>query len=257
VADFNPATPSIARVYDYWLGGKDNFAADRELADRLTELVPSTPVTLRENKEFLRLSVPWVASQGIRQFIDLGAGMPTSPATHETARVAGPGLRVAYVDNDPVVLAHLNALAATGNPGVTAVNADVREPDAVLAAVAEGIDLNEPACVIMGSLLHFFSAETARDLVARYTKPLAAGSYLILSMGIASGEAAEKFFRLYSGGPSKLYQHAPEDFAGFFGPLEVLPPGIVDARAWQPGREDVPAPAPRDGWMIVGIARVG
>ena len=257
MADFDPTTPSIARVYDYWLGGKDNFAADRELGDRLTAFVPSTPVTLRENKQFLRLAVSWVASQGVRQFIDLGAGMPTSPATHETAQAVAPGARVVYVDNDPVVLAHLNALAATGNPGVTVVDGDVREPDTILPAVAKGIDLTEPACVIMGSLLHFFAPQTARELVARYTGLLAAGSYLILSVGLASGEAAEKFFRLYSEGPSKLYQHSPEDFASFFGPFELLPPGIGDARTWRPGLTDAPASEPREGWMTVGIARVG
>jgi O-methyltransferase involved in polyketide biosynthesis len=257
VAEFDPTIPSIARVYDYWLGGKDNFAADRELADQLTALIPSTPVTLRQNKEFLYSAVSWVASQGIRQFIDLGAGMPTAPATHEIAQAGDPGARVVYVDNDPVVLAHLNALAAVGNPGVTVVDGDVREPDTILSAVAEGIDLNQPACVIMGSLLHFFPAETARDLVVRYTRPLAAGSYLILSIGLASGEAAEKFFRRYSEGPSKLYQHTAEDFASFFGPLELLPPGIADARTWRPGRTDAPAPEPREGWMAVGVARVG
>jgi hypothetical protein len=257
VSDFDPTVPSIARVYDYWLGGKDNFAADRELGDRLTALVPSTPVTLRENKEFLGLAVGWVAGQGIRQFVDLGAGMPTAPATHQVAQAAGADVRVVYVDNDPVVLAHLNALAAKGNPGVTVVSGDVREPDTILPAVARGIDLSEPACVIMGSLLHFFPPETARDLIARYTAPLAAGSYLIISMGVASGEAAEQFFRLYSEGPSKLYQHSPEDFASFFGSLELLPPGIGDARTWRPGWAVVPAAEPREGWMIVGIARVG
>jgi S-adenosyl methyltransferase/Protein kinase domain len=258
VSDFDPTRPNAARVYDYFLGGKDNFAADRELADRLTALVPSTPVTLRENKEFLGLAVAWVAGQGIRQFIDLGAGMPTSPATHETAQAAATGARVVYLDNDPVVLAHLNALAAKGNPGVTVVNGDVREPDAILPAVAQGVDLSEPACVILGSLLHFFPAETARDLVARYTKPLAPGSLAVLSMGIASGEAAAKFFRLYSEGPTRLYQHTPEDFASFFGPLELLPPGIGDARTWRPGGQAVvPALPTREGWMIVGVARVG
>ena len=257
MADFDPTTPSIARVYDYWLGGKDNFAADRELAERLNDLVPSTPVTLRENKAFLRLAVSWVASQGIRQFIDLGAGMPTAPATHETAQAVGSGVRVVYVDNDPVVLSHLNALAAVGNPGVTVVDGDVREPDTILPAVAQGIDLDKPACLIMGSLLHFSAPETARELVARYTAPLAAGSYLILSVGIASGEAAKRFVRMYSEGPTKLYQHSPEDFATFFGPLELLPPGVADARTWRPGLTELPTPTPREGWMAVGIARVG
>jgi hypothetical protein len=257
VADFDPSIPSIARVYDYFLGGKDNFASDRELGARLISLVPSTPVTLQENKKFLRLAVMWAATQGIRQFIDLGAGMPTSPSTHETARAVAPSARVAYVDTDAVVLSHLDALSVHGNSGVTVVDGDVRDADTVLRAVAEGIDLNEPACLIMGSLLHFFAPQDARDLVARYSGALAPGSYLILTMGIASGEAAEKFFRMYSGGPSRLYQHTPEDFAGFFGPLELVPPGIGDARTSRPGQRELPAAEPREGWMITGIARVG
>jgi hypothetical protein len=247
--------PHIARVYDYWLGGKDNFAADRELGDRLVSLVPSTPVTLRENKKFLQLAVTWVANQGISQFIDVGAGMPTSPSTHETAQAVTPGSRVAYVDNDPVVLSHLTALSAKGNEGVTVVDGDVREPDAIIRAVARGIDLTEPACLIMGSLLHFFAPQTARDLVARYAEVLAPGSYVILTMGIASGEAADRFFRLYSEGPSRLYQHSPEDFAMFFGRLELVPPGIGDARTWRPGWGEMTALPAREGWMIVGVAR--
>jgi O-methyltransferase involved in polyketide biosynthesis len=256
VADFDPSVPSIARVYDYFLGGKDNFAADREFGERLIDMVPSTPVTLRENKRFLARAVTWVAERGISQFIDVGAGMPTSPSTHETAQAVLPGARVAYIDNDPVVLSHLVALAAAGNKGVTVVDGDVRDADTILRAVADGIDLNEPSCVMMGSLLHFFAPQDARDLVARYAGAVAPGSYVILTMGIASGEGADKFFRLYSEGPSRLYQHSPEDFATFFGPLELVPPGIGDARMYRPGLAEVPTAPPRDGWMIVGIARV-
>jgi S-adenosyl methyltransferase len=257
VADFDPSIPSIARVYDYFLGGKDNFAADRELGAQLVKLIPSTPVTLRENKRYLRLAVTWVARQGVRQFIDLGAGMPTSPSTHETALEIAPDARVVYVDNDAVVLSHLDALAAHGNKGVTVVNGDVRDADTILRAVAEGIDPTEPACLIMGSLLHFFAPQTARDLVARYTEALAPGSYLILTMGIASGKAADKFFRMYSEGPSKLYQHSPEEFATFFGELELVPPGIGDARTSYPCSGEATRLPEREGWMVTGIARVG
>jgi len=255
VADFDPKIPSIARVYDYWLGGKDNFAVDRELGERLTSLIPSTPVSLRENKEFLGLGVTWAANQGISQFIDLGCGMPTSPSTQETAQAVLPGARVACVDNDPVVLSHLHALVAKGSTGVTVVDGDIRDTAAILRAVAEGIDLRQPACLIMGSLLHFFAAEEARDLVARYTAALVPGSCLILTMGVASGEAAEQFRGLYSEGPSRLYLHSPDDFRSFFGPLELLPPGIGDARALRPGWAEVPGPT-REAWMIAGIARV-
>jgi O-methyltransferase involved in polyketide biosynthesis len=257
VADFDPLIPSIARVYDYFLGGADNFAADRELGERLVGMVPAIPVTVRENRQFLGRAVTWAADQGVSQFIDLGAGMPTSPSTHESAQAVVPGACVAYVDNDPVVLTRLRALRAAGSTGVTVVDGDVRAADAVLGAVAEGIDLSEPACLIMGSLLHFFAPPAAAGLVARYARALAAGSYVILTTGMASGDAAEQFFRLYSAGPTKLYQHSPDDFAAFFGSLDLVPPGIGDARTLRPGHADVPAAPPRDAWMIVGIARTG
>jgi SAM-dependent methyltransferase len=256
VKEFDPGVPSIARVYDYFLGGKDNFAADRELGHQLIGFVPSTPVTLRENKEFLARAVTWVANQGISQFIDAGAGMPTSPATHEKAQAVVPGARVAYIDNDPVVLSHLTALVAQGNKSVTVIDGDVLDADAVLSAVGGGIDLDQPACLIMGSLLHFYAPQAARDLVARYARALAPGSFVVLTTGIASGEGAERFFRLYSDGPARLYQHSPEDFASFFGSLELVPPGIGDARTSRPGQAEVTALPDREGWMITGIARI-
>src|SRR5206468_12729437 len=142
VADFDPSTPSIARVYDYLLGGKDNFAVDREAAQRLMAVAPLAAEVTRENRQFLARAVAWAANHGITQFIDLGCGMPTAPNTHETARAISPGARVVYLDNDVVVLSHLRALAAKGNPGATVVDGDVREVATILDAVAAGIDLS-------------------------------------------------------------------------------------------------------------------
>ncbi len=158
VADFDPTTPSIARVYDYLLEGKDNFAVDREVAQRMMAVAPLTAEVTRENRQFLARAVAWAANRGITQFIDLGCGLPTAPNTHETARAIAAGARVAYLDNDAVVLSHLHALAAKGNPGVTVVDGDVREVATVLGAVAAGIDLSAPACLLMGFLLHFFAS---------------------------------------------------------------------------------------------------
>src|SRR3984957_6921639 len=164
VADFDPRTPSIARVYDYLLNGKDHFAADREVAERLLAIAPLTAEVTRENRQFLARAVTWAANRGVSQFIDLGCGMPTVPNTHETAQAITTGARVGYVDNDAVVLSHLRALAAQGNPSVTVVDGDVRETDAILSAVAAGIDLSAPACLLMGFLLHFFTPGAARDV---------------------------------------------------------------------------------------------
>ena len=257
MADFDPSTPSIARIYDYLLNGKDNFAADREVAERLMAVAPLTVEVTRENRQFLARAVTWAANQGTKQFIDLGCGLPTVPNTHETARAVTGGSRVAYVDNDPVVLAHLRALAAKDDPGVTVVGGDVREPNTILDAVAAGVDLSEPACLLMGFLLHFFAPDAARDLVARYVAALAPGSYVVLSAGRADGEAAKKGFSAYSSGGTRVYNHSVPEFASFFGPLELVPPGVVDAREWHPGRARPVHFPPRDGQVIVGVGRVG
>jgi O-methyltransferase involved in polyketide biosynthesis len=257
VPDFDASTPSIARVYDYLLNGKDNFAADREVAEKLLAVAPLTADVTRENRQFLARAVTWAANQGISQFIDLGCGMPTVPNTHETAQAITPGARVAYVDNDAVVLTHLRALAAKGNPGVTVVDGDVRKADTILDAVAAGIDLAAPAGLLMGFLLHFFAPDAARDLVARYVAALAPGSYVVLSAGRADGEAAKAGFGTYSAGAAQVYNHSVPEFASFFGPLDLVPPGVVDSREWRPDWEQPVHLPPRDGQVIAGVARVG
>jgi O-methyltransferase involved in polyketide biosynthesis len=256
VADFNANTPSIARVYDYLLNGKDNFAADREVAQRLLAVAPLAAEVTRENRQFLARAVAWAANQGIGQFMDLGCGMPTAPNTHGTAREINPGARVAYVDNDVVVLSHLRALAAKGDPGVTVVDGDVHDTAAILDAVAAGIDLSAPACLLMGFLLHFSAPDAARDLVASYVAALAPGSYVVLSVGRGDSDAADKGFGAYSAGAARVYNHSVADFASFFGPLELVPPGVVDAREWRPDWEQTVSLPPRDGQVIVGVARV-
>jgi O-methyltransferase involved in polyketide biosynthesis len=256
VADFDPSTPSIARVYDYFLGGRDNFAADRELAQRLINLFPLIPATVRENKQFLDRAVRWAAQEGIGQFIDLGCGLPTTPSTHSSARVTNPDARVVYVDTDPIVLSHLRGLPAREQAGLTIVDGDVRDADKVLADVSQGLDRSAPSCLIMAALLHFFPAEVGRGLVARYAAALAPGSYVILSMGLAEGAAADRFFDLYSKGPASLYKHSAEDFASFFGALPLVPPGVADARSWRPGWPMVSVPPKREAEMIVGVAQV-
>lgn len=257
MADFDPTTPSIARVYDYLLNGKDNFAVDREVAEKLLAVVPISADVMRENRQFLARATRWAAGQGITQFIDLGSGMPTEPNTHGSAQTLIAAPRVAYVDNDAVVFTHLRALAAQGNPGVTVVEDDVRDIAATLEAVSAGIDLSRPACLLMGALLHFFPAGAARDLVAGYVAALAPGSYVVLSVGRGDGDAADQGFRAYSSGGNQSFNHSVADFRDFFGDLALVPPGVVDARDWHPdpGREG-PFP-PRSGYTIVGVARTG
>jgi O-methyltransferase involved in polyketide biosynthesis len=255
VADFDPKKPSIARVYDYVLGGKDNFAADRELAEQLISLFPPIVVTAKENREFLDRAVTWTAGSGIRQFIDVGCGLPTSPSTQSSAQAVEPSARVAYIDNDPIVISHLSG-ALSKDPTVTIVDGDAREVDSIIEAVSAELDLSQPAGLVIAAMLHFFDLSAGRDLVARYAARLAPGSLVILSMLLANGGVADEFFGRYSQGPARLYQHSAQDFASFFGDLELVAPGIADARTWRPQWPAVPVPLRRDAEMIVGVARV-
>jgi O-methyltransferase involved in polyketide biosynthesis len=256
VAQFDRSVPSIARIYDFVLGGKDNFPADRAQAEQALAYNPLIPVMARENRQFLSRAVGWVARQGIDQYIDIGCGLPTTPNTHESARAVLPGTTVAYVDNDPVVISHLNALVAKGNPGIGVLAGDVHEPDRVLDGVAETIDLARPAGLILGSLLHFSPPDETRDLIARYAAALGAGSYVVLSAARMDGSGADGGYGEYSKNVTPVYNHSAADFARFLGPLELVPPGIVDARRWRPAPGEPADPPPRDAYMLAAVARV-
>jgi O-methyltransferase involved in polyketide biosynthesis len=255
VAEFDPRVPSIARVYDYFLGGKDNFAADRELAEQMIGFAPLVPAITRENRQFLARAATWAAEQGVSQLFDLGCGLPTTPNTLESAREVIADARVAYVDNDPIVLSHLNELVAKRDPGVTVVAGDARDAAAILDAVRSGLDLSAPVCLFMGYLLHFFPADAARDLVAAYTAALAPGSALVLSVIHVDREGAEEGFDDYSSSVAKVYNHSVADFTSFFGSLEVQPPGVVDARQWRTWTEAAHL-SPRKEYSLVGVARI-
>jgi len=255
VPDFDPRNPSIARVYDYILGGKDNFAADRVLAERLTEIGPSIPDAVRENRAMLARAVQWAAGQGVRQFIDLGCGMPTEPSTHQTARLVAADAKVAYIDNDPVVITHLGALLCK-DKAVAIIEGDVGDVDTILGAVPEVIDLSQPVCLVMGALLHFYERAQARALVARYAAALAPGSYVVFSVfEAAPGPDTDQMVKMYSAGPHSVSIHSLADLVSFAEDMELLPPGVADARTWRPGWERVPDPAPRGVWIYAAMAR--
>ena len=254
---FDPKSPSVARVYDYGLGGNDNFAADREAAARLLALYPSVSKAIAANKPFVGRAVTWVAGQGVGQFVDLGAGMPLDPAVHETARAVIPDARVAYVDNDPVVNSHLNARFVTRDNPVRVLNEDICHPAAVLGALAGDIDLARPVCLIMTMVLHFLDAATARSVVAGYVAAAAPGSYVVASVGHGQGEAADNFFRAYSAAVQELHNHSVAEFTAMLGPAELVPPGVCDAYAWLPGWSDLPpAPPSGDARAIAAVARL-
>ena len=252
--EFDPSLPSIARVYDYVLGGKDNYASDREVADRLLAIVPLIADMAIENRAFLSRSAIWAATQGISQFIDLGCGLPTVPNTHESVQAVTSTARVTYVDNDPVVIRHLEALFAQGNPGVSVVDADVADVKSVLDGARDHLDLSAPVCLIIGYLLHFYPAEAARELVGRYAAALAPGSFLVLSVLHYDGDAADEGQRTYSSEVASLYMHTVPEITSFFGLLDLVAPGVADTRQWHQDQAPVPVPS-RAGFVLAGIAR--
>jgi S-adenosyl methyltransferase len=245
--------PNMARIYNYWLGGKDHFAADRAEADRLVALYPPLPALVRENRAFLIKAAGWAAQQGIGQFIDLGAGLPVSPSVHQAARAVLPAARVAYVDIDPVVLTHAVALLATGD-GVAAVDADLRDPAAVLGHqdLRAVINPGRPVCVILGAVVHFLDPDAARAVTAGYASLMAPGSCLILSCARFENEAlAKQLAEEYTA--ATWYNHSPADIEEFFGGLELAGPGVTEARTW-PKRPH--KASGRTGHVLAGVGRV-
>jgi O-methyltransferase involved in polyketide biosynthesis len=250
------SVPNVARVYDSLLGGKDNFAVDRIQAAKLIEFDPSLPGLVRQNRAFVNRVVTWAAGRGIRQFLDLGAGLPTHPAVHETAKEATASARVVYVDYDPVVVVHAQSLLA-GPDGVTAVRADLTQPEQVMSrqTLEDLLDPAEPTCVLIAAVLHFMSADAARDLISRYARLLAPGSVLAVSVfGSDDPEVAEQARQAYTA--TRTYTHSREDVASFLAGagLQLAEPGVVLAHAW---RGDMPDPClTRTGPLRV-LAAVG
>ncbi|MBB6349061.1 SAM-dependent methyltransferase [Nonomuraea muscovyensis] len=241
----NPTVPSSARVYDYLLGGKDNLAVDRAVADRLLAVAPDTRLVARANRLFLTRAVRHLARQGIRQFLDLGTGIPTSPSVHEVAREVNPSCRVVYVDYDPVVTLHAQVLLA-GAPGVAGIQADLRQPDAVLSDphVTGLIDFDQPLAVIMVGCLHFVSDdEDPGGIVAAFRKWMAPGSHLVVShtMAESSPEAIAQLTRATAGTPAQATFRTHERVLRLFEGFELVGPGLVPVHEWTAGDESEPA----------------
>lgn len=253
VPDFlDTSVPNVARVYDYWLDGKNNFAADRALAEQMLKIFPGLRELVRENRQFITRAVSWVAGQGIDQFVDAGAGLPSTPSTHESAQAINPEASVVYLDNDPVVVSHARALLSKGQPGVSVAKADLRDPDAVLNC--PGIDASRPLCLILAAVLHLMDAESARRVAAGDISRLASGSYVIISMARYDDPVlAERIVAEYSAAAS-FFNHSAEDAASFFTGLELIEPGLASGRTW---RGNMPDPGlPRsDVYALVGVGR--
>jgi SAM-dependent methyltransferase len=231
--------PSIACVYDYLLGGSHNFAADQAAARQFLARWPDAPVTMRQNRAFLGRAVRYLAAEaGIRQFLDIGSGIPTMGNVHEIAQRADPGARVVYVDNDAVAVQHSRAILAR-NDNATAIHADLRRPRQILADphLRGLLDLSRPAALLLVALLHFFpDADEPATLVAELRQALAPGSYVVISHGTTDGQppnVAEAMGN-YSQTTAPFRPRGHAAVKAFFEGLELVDPGLVPVARWRP-----------------------
>lgn len=250
--------PHPARMYDWYLGGKDNYPVDEELGRQMLALDPRVPVMARVNRAFMHRATRWLAGQGIRQFLDIGTGIPTEPNLHQVAQEVGPDARVVYCDNDPIVLAHAAALLHGTPQGATDyLQADVRDPDTILEGARRTLDLTRPVALSLIALLHFVPDEDgAHDLVRRLLAALPSGSYLVMTHATADftpEESAVATEKLKAGGVT-LTLRSREEFARFFDGLELVEPGVEVVHRWHPELGE-PVPGQDDG-VIPGYGAV-
>jgi len=239
-SDLDTSVPHIARVYDYWLGGKDNFAVDREAAEQVIEAYPGILRDVRAQRAFLSNAVSYLAGvAGIRQFLDIGTGIPTANNTHEVAQAVEPGCRVVYVDNDPMVLTHARALLVGVTAPTAYVDADLRDTGKVLAEAARLLDFSKPVAVMLISVLHLIPDEDdPHAIVARLLEAVPSGSWLALSHPARDvhpqqvTEAASRFNQLAR---AKATLRTRAEILRFFDGLELLEPGLVQIHQWRPG----------------------
>ncbi|HEY2579776.1 MAG TPA: SAM-dependent methyltransferase [Streptosporangiaceae bacterium] len=243
-AVIDTSVPHSARIWNYWLGGKDNFAVDRAVGEQVRSMFPQIAAVAKVQREFLVRAVSYLAgSAGIRQFLDIGTGLPSADSTHQVAQQAAPASRVVYVDNDPVVLAHARALLASSPEGATAyVQADVRDCAQILAAAAGTLDLTEPVTLmLLGILGHITSDTEAASIVTALLAGLAAGSYLMIADGVSTSEAGNQAQARYNEqSPVPYHLRSPEQLAAFFGGLRTVDPGVVSCSQWRPHWPAVP-----------------
>jgi hypothetical protein len=240
---FNPAVPNVARIYDFLLGGKDNFESDRRAAQELVQAVPGAVTAARENREFLRRAVRFLAEEaGIRQFLDIGTGLPTGGNVHEIAHEVDPKARVVYVDNDPVVIVHANALL-TADPTVAAIFSDLRVPRHLLETLSfrSLLDLDEPIAMLMVAVLHFVEDhEDPWAVVDEFKSAMAPGSYLVLSHVTGDhipDDARRRAGEIYENASAPGVARSHAQVARFFNGLTMLAPGLVSVNDWRPALE--------------------
>lgn len=249
--------PSVARLYDYFLGGTHNFAADRELARKLLRAAPNARYIVAENRAFLGRAVRFVVGEGVRQFIDLGSGIPTQENVHEIAQKDDAEARVVYVDNDPYAVAHSRHILG-GNPTATVIRADLRDPDGVVGHpdVAGLIDFTKPVGLLMIAVLHFVpDSDDPAGVVASFASALAPGSYLAISHATheAAPGAAAVVQDLYKNTTASAYTRTKVEIMRFFAGFDLVEPGLVYLPLWRPdGKQPM---HPERAWFYAGVGR--
>jgi hypothetical protein len=258
--------PHPARRYDYWLGGKDNFAVDRESADQIAAMFPHIRTAVLENRRFLRRVVSFLAAEaGVHQFLDIGTGFPTSPNVHETAQLVAPASRVVYVDNEPLVVVHARALMTSSPQGaVDYVEVDLREPEKILTAreLTATLDLTQPVALLLIAVLHFLDdTDDPYRAVATLLQALPPGSFLALShatFDLLTDDTIEQLTPLMTPGAG----HGPfrprtrDEVAAFLTGLELVAPGLVPIASWRPEIEREPLARPEETGVYGAVARL-
>jgi hypothetical protein len=262
---FDSSVPHPARIYDYLLGGKDNFPADRDAAEATLAKGPEGRAIARANRQFMARAVRYLAAEaGIHQFLDIGTGIPTSPNVHQVAQAVAPDARVVYVDNDALVLTHARALMRTQGPGATTfIQADLREPKAILGhpSLTQLIDFGQPLAILLVAILHHIpDADDPAGIVARLLEPACSGSYLVVSQ-LAADLRPERAAAVSEAAREQgvtLLPRRREEVLRFFNGLELVEPGLVQPPLWHPDPDrDVSRPEENlnDVWFYAGVAR--
>jgi hypothetical protein len=252
------STAHSARVWNYLLGGKDNFAADREAGDLVQRLFPDIAHLARLQRRFLARAVRYLAGEaGIRQFLDIGTGLPTADNTHQVAQQVAPDSRIVYVDNDPLVLVHARALLTSAPGGMTSyIEADVRDTDEILGEAGRTLDFGQPVALMMlGILGQIPDSARPRSIVSTLLDAVPPGSYLALSDGTDTSPALNQAIAAYNQNSASSYHlRSPEQLAGFFDGLALVPPGVVTTSQWRPELVDIGG-GPRAVDAICGVGR--
>jgi hypothetical protein len=257
-AGIDPNRPSAARIYDCFLGGTHNFAADRAVAARAVELVPELPKVMKANRAFLHRAVRLAAAAGVRQFLDLGSGIPTEGNVHEVARTVRPDARVVYVDREPTAVLHAQEILG-GDPHTLALQGDLQHPAAILddPRVRAMLDRSEPVCLLMIAVLHFIPDSPALTAaMARYHAAVPAGSYLVISHGTTSARPGEldRVAELYNRTGTPLVMRDRQQVAELFDGWHLIEPGVVYGPLWRPDADAPPIEDPASYITYAGVA---